>query len=136
MGSVFVEFAAQGQCFIKVAWAASILLPCALLDPGWLTLVALAAPGPSDWLDLAGLVAPGHPGWLNLVTLPAPGRPGRLHLVALVAPGRPGWLDLAALVAPGRPGWLSKAKKRLAFRLSASMLPASSALERFVMPQI
>ena len=68
---------------------------------------------------------PGRPCWLD------PALPGSiwLPLAPLLArsgpPGRPGWLDLAALVAPGRPGWLSKAKKRLAFRLSASMLPTS-----------
>ena len=31
MGSVFVDFAAQGQCFVKVALVASIWLLCALL---------------------------------------------------------------------------------------------------------
>ena len=51
--------------------------------------------------------------------------PSGVWLARFGCPGRPGWLDLAALVAPGRPGWLSRAKKRLAFRLSASMLPAS-----------
>ena len=58
------------------------------------------------------------------------------YLASMLPAGRPRWLHLAALVALGRPGWLSKAKKRLAFRLSASMLPASCALERFLMPQI
>ena len=45
MGSVFIDFAAQGQCFVKVALGASIWWPCALLDAlagsiwrSWLTL--------------------------------------------------------------------------------------------------
>ena len=32
MGSVFVDFAAQGQCFVKVALVASIWVLCTLLD--------------------------------------------------------------------------------------------------------
>ena len=31
MGSVFADFAAQGQCFVKVALVASIWWPCAVL---------------------------------------------------------------------------------------------------------
>ena len=31
MGNVFVDFAAQGQCFVKVAFVASIWVLCALL---------------------------------------------------------------------------------------------------------
>ena len=58
------------------------------------------------------------------------------YLASMLPTGRPRWLHLAALVALGRPGWLSKAKKRLAFRLSASTLPASLALHRYFMPQI
>ena len=93
--------------------------------PGWLDL---ASPG-SIWLPLASLVGRPGPDWPDLAT-------PDIWLARTGAPGRSGWLDLAALVAPGRPGWPSTAKKRLAFRLSASMLPASCALERLLMPQI
>ena len=66
MGSVFIDFAAQGQCFVKVALGASICWPSALLGALaasflllWMLLGALAG---SIWLPwsllraLAGLI--------------------------------------------------------------------------------
>ena len=54
MGSVFIDFAAQGQCFVKVALGASMCWPCALLGVLaasfvllWMLLGALAG---SIWL--------------------------------------------------------------------------------------
>ena len=41
MGSVFVDFAAQGQCFVKVALAGSNWWPCALMGMlvAWILLL-------------------------------------------------------------------------------------------------
>ena len=96
-----------------------------------------------DWLDLAAPGAPGSPwlarsgfDWLDLAALGA----------QLERPGRPAtcWLARSgcqrSLWAPSN-AWLARSAcqrkpQRLAFRLSASMLPASCALERLLMPQI
>ena len=59
MASVFVDFAAQGQCFVKVALVASIWAFC---GPGcsiWLARSGL------DWLDLAALGALARSIWLS-----------------------------------------------------------------------
>ena len=61
MGSVFIDFAGQRQCFVKVALGASIWWPCALLG-------ALAA---SIWLPCALLDALEGSIWLPLVALTA-----------------------------------------------------------------
>ena len=131
-------------CVLLGALAASICLPCALLGAPagsiWLPCALLCALGVSLWLlcallgALAGSIWP----WLARFGCPARSRaPWLARFRRNCAQLGSIWLLcslLAALAGYRRP-------KRLAFRLSASMLPASMLpascdLERFLMPQI
>ena len=85
-----------------------------------------------DWLDMAAPGALAGSIWPRLARSGCPWRPGWLELALLGVLAGSIWLLWSLLGAlPGH-----RKPKRLAFRLSASMLPASCALERFLMPQI
>ena len=75
--------------------------------------------------------------WLPLTLGWLEKRPGWLELGALCAPGRPGWVDLGASECPNDcPNDTISKKIDLLIDDPASTLPASFALDRFVMPQI
>ena len=142
-----MEFGPAAMERADPCYARILLSITKLLDQLWSLAVARAAgraaerQGAPGWPDLAStgsiwllwassssdLGAQQRAGWLDLA---ASARPGR--------PATPGWLDLAANECPNDCpiDTISEKKNNFLIDDTASMLPASCALDRSFMPQM